>query len=557
MGMRLFKNEKKATLEMVKDQSHLLEYWAEFDLLIKQTLWLSGEHHQFFSLMMAKMQEVLSFGEDNVASIEEINAAISELEEMSRQSTTFVNDLNEARITWQKAFDTTKAIFANIQTLNAIVIKSNNDAIIGNQNLQTSADEIDGITSYIRKIAKETHLLALNASIEAARAGEAGRGFAVVAEEINKLSSETESATAKIETIVSTFKNRTASLDKSMSDMSNHSNTVTHEINSSQSVFDAIETAFSAMTQAITELNDQTLHQRETTKNLHAAISTVASAITDTHALTLDSLSQTKDLQEKNEELIAVYDRLEGVVIKMKNHLKPEDYADKIIVGVNPFTSPLRILELYGPILKSCFKENYVLYVPKDYEGIQSGLSSGFIDVAWLSPFAYVQTSKVCSIEPLASPEVGGKANYKGLIVSNSLHQLNQLNGKFGFVDKNSASGYIYARAHLQKNALSYDPVFYGSHDRVIEAVLKGEVMAGATYNEALDYYKGNTASLKILFETQAIPKDCIAFNKKSKKGDLSHLKALFTSYHDQNEANITGFIAIDDRAYDVVREVE
>jgi len=555
--MRLFKKEKENKSHITKEPSHLLEYWAEYDLLIKQTLWLSGEHHQFFKLMMAKMQEVLSFGEDNVASIEEINAAISTLEEMAKQSALSVNALSEARETWQNAFERTKTIFSNIQMLNTTVITSNEAARTGNQNLQISASEIEGIIAYIRKISSETRMLALNASIEAARAGEAGRGFAVVAEEINKLSSETENATSKIEVIVNTFKDRTALLDKSMCSLSEHSHSVTDEIQSSQSVFSTIDTSFSTMTRAITELNAQTDHQRATTENLHAAISTVASAITDTHALTLSSLAQTKDLKEKNEELIAVYDSIEGVVIKMKNSLKPEHYADKIIVGINPFTSPLRILELYGPILKSCFNEHYVLYVPKNYEGIQSGLSSGFIDIAWLSPFAYVQTSKVCQIEPLVSPEVGGKANYKGFIISNQLKNLNALNGKFGFVDKNSASGYIYARAHLEQMAVTYEPVFYGSHDRVIEAVLKGEVMAGATYNEALDYYNGNTSSLKILYETQLIPKDCIAFNKKSSKGDLSHLKSLFTAYHDQNEANITRFITIDDHAYDVVRAVK
>lgn len=81
-------------------------------------------------------------------------------------------------------------------------IKSTQVAAEGVTSLAQKSSSIGEIIESISQIAKQTNLLALNAAIEAARAGEAGKGFAVVADEINALSSESATATQKIDTIL-------------------------------------------------------------------------------------------------------------------------------------------------------------------------------------------------------------------------------------------------------------------------------------------------------------------------------------------------------------------
>lgn len=93
---------------------------------------------------------------------------------------------------------------------------------------QIAAREVNGISdilTVIRRVAKQTNLLGINASIEAARAGEQGRGFSVVAEEVRKLSEESNQSARNIDEMLYKFRESVIRVQKNVE----QSNIITQE----------------------------------------------------------------------------------------------------------------------------------------------------------------------------------------------------------------------------------------------------------------------------------------------------------------------------------------
>jgi len=78
--------------------------------------------------------------------------------------------------------------------------------------LRAALSHVSSVSEEISLIARQTHLLAINAAIEAARAGEFGKSFAVVAAEVKILAAKTASATGQIETTLAQLTEQTERL---------------------------------------------------------------------------------------------------------------------------------------------------------------------------------------------------------------------------------------------------------------------------------------------------------------------------------------------------------
>ncbi len=138
------------------------------------------------------------------ASVEEINASIEQLAAQAQ-------DLNSLAST---VLSTSKNLVDKSelgQTAVQIILKTSENLVErygqlreGVKQLAQATQNISEVVKFVRQIAEETNLLALNASIEATKAGESGKGFSVVAYEIRKLAEQTKNSTTNISRTIST-----------------------------------------------------------------------------------------------------------------------------------------------------------------------------------------------------------------------------------------------------------------------------------------------------------------------------------------------------------------
>ncbi len=133
--------------------------------------------------------------ESSLAIFGELNDKIANSEERISQTVEIIKELKEKNDEGLAAIEVLGKKFDEN-------MEATQTAASGVADLSQKSSAISGIVESIRGIAQQTNLLALNAAIEAARAGEAGKGFAVVADEINSLSTESSSATGKIDVIL-------------------------------------------------------------------------------------------------------------------------------------------------------------------------------------------------------------------------------------------------------------------------------------------------------------------------------------------------------------------
>ena len=166
--------------------------------------------------------------------------------------------------------------------------------------LEAHTSQMHEITALIDSVAKQTTLLALNASIEAARAGEAGKGFAVVADEITKLADQTSVATGNITQLIDDLAGKLTEVVDAINRVMESNEQQNACAESAAESFEKIYESANAANEQSGVLSNVVLQLQDANNTIVESVSTVSAVSEEVSAHATDTLETT----EKNEEIV-------------------------------------------------------------------------------------------------------------------------------------------------------------------------------------------------------------------------------------------------------------
>jgi phosphonate transport system substrate-binding protein len=253
-------------------------------------------------------------------------------------------------------------------------------------------------------------------------------------------------------------------------------------------------------------------------------------------------------------------------------------WPDRVVVALITIGSRKETLARYSPLLDFVSARTGVKIEPvvtPGYEEIYAGFAKKTMDVAYMGPISYVELGGVARVEPLVmelAPD--GQVGYHALLITaaaSGITSVSEARGKvIAMVSEQSTSGfYIPTRFLLQTfgappAAVASRVVFAGTHEKVIQGVADREYDIGATddidYGRALLEKRCAPGQIKALWTSPAYPAPPWAARAELPATLKQALRAAMLAAGRQPEIRAAlgngGFIEVEDKAYDVVREL-
>jgi len=251
-----------------------------------------------------------------------------------------------------------------------------------------------------------------------------------------------------------------------------------------------------------------------------------------------------------------------------------EGWPEVLRYGVLP-TEEESLETQRGPFFRHLERELGIpveYYIGNDYGAIIVAMSTGRIEAAHFGPEAYVLATENADVEAVALADSieNGTGYYSGLWThqGSGIESLEDARGKtLAFVDPASTSGYLVPMVYLLRD-LGIRPeeyfsniVFAGNHSSSLLSLANAHVDVAAisftTVERALKEGQIAEGELVNLWKSEKIPGSPIAVRGDLPESFKRAFQQAVLSFDDpEGLANlgIRGYVATDDRNYDVIR---
>ena len=194
--------------------------------------------------------------------------------------------------------------------------------------------------------------------------------------------------------------------------------------------------------------------------------------------------------------------------------------------------------------------------------------AQGTVDIAYLTPVAYLKAHEQGDVKLIAKTVTKGKASFQLMIVvkeDSPIKSVQQLVGKsFAFGDKKA----LLQRATVVGSGIKLEQFseykFIGHYDNIARAVMSGDFEAGILKDTMAFNWEGK--GLRILYSSPHLPPYNIAASKNVDKKTLASLRKAFLSLDGKKPEHLkiikaldkkyNGFAPTSDAEYDVVRKL-
>ena len=543
---------------------------------LQQTLWVGKEQARAAEALRGKVLEVRERLSSQAPRIGGVARGVAGLAEESvalgERARSLAEEEERARGEIRGAQEEIRALERTLGELERAA--AGNEALT--QGLLEAAETVSGLLAQIGKVTRQTQMLALNAAIEAARAGDAGRGFSVVAREVGNLAVSTQDIAVRIDHAMGDLRGRLGGMVEGLSQAQEGLRRGAGAVQDTARTVDRAGGLALRMGEGLQEVSRRVVAQAEAAQSLAGEARNLGeeAKAASSEVGELDG-ALAREAESAGILNVSLGD-MGGEVFSLQTRVGRCRPPEEFWVGFTPFAAPEHIRKTYGVAAEALARRlgrKVRVFVSSDYHALGDWVREGVLDLAWFSPLAYVVAAERVPMQVLAIPRVKGHPSYRGLLLARKdrgIRNLGDLKGKvFAFVDPTSGSGYLYPRVLLQQRG--FDPEtffgevrFLGSHDRVIRAVLAGEVDGGASYTDAWDGAAKvlDLSPLQILAQTEEIPKDALAVRRETppEAAELLRQALLDLTPTDPaaggalRELGIDGFVPGEDRLYDVLR---